>query len=445
MQIDIVKKLCPICSRNKTRHQGISLMGHTIPSEAIERFTRSKESFFEEDNAIERYKRNLSESTHHIAISSVLRFCWISHLTPKQLLEMEPRKLRMLLTDFETFVLNGYDNPTLDLQKYLTRTQALAIGRSIKGFLKANFVNFTETEYKGIFQKLFDMAIPRKKNYVPTKIDIRKAYSYATKRDKLVIHFLTNCCLRREELLGLTWKKLDLDREYTKLDLEDFELKGHGRGKYSGCHYTMIICESLRKALIEYKEETLKRFRDNLIPISEDEFKKRAIFSSSDITEDKGEKTIRPLEYSSLGNAFDDLRKKSGVPLSCHSFRYYSQGIAIRTLGKDSQWIYFFLGHKLPTILSHYARDYENYDEVLKAFKKLEPYLDLFYDETKVKEQLTQRAIELQREGKDMSEIIDTVVKERNEMFLSEITQLKTRMVELQKESELEKRRRTEE
>jgi hypothetical protein len=412
-------------------------IGHIIPQKAREKFVDSKESIFENDNTVKRYMNSLSPKSRRVALTSLIRGCWILHKTPKEIMELEPKKLRMLLNDFETFVLDGYKNPTLYLEKYLTKNQCLGIGKALKGFIKTNAVKLGDLEYKAIFKNLFDLPIDSD-IFTPNKNDIRTVYSHATETFKLLIHFETNCPLRREEVQeSLTWNKLgDLSLPYQKIDFVDTELKGHGIGKYKGCHFTMIICESLRKALLEYKEKEKKRFRDNLIPISEEEFNNLPIFLSSDISETEGEKTIEPLSYSAYGNAFYSLQKRTKIPLSFHSFRYYVQEVIEKMLGTDSPWNYFFLGHKLPLIQATYSHLYKNYDEVLKAFKKVEPYLDLFYDETKVNDQLKIRFTQLKAEGKTDSEALDGVLRERSQMLVQEMNTFRETMLSQIKQSE---------
>jgi len=446
MNIDIPNKYCPICSKNKKRRQGVSLIGHTIPEIALQRFINSKESVFEEDNVVRRYMKNLpSERTHGIAIRSLMRFCWIVHKTPREIIAMNPRKLRLLLQDFEDYVLKGYsEEPTFWLEKVLPKHQCLHIAKSIKGFLKANAYPFTEMEYKSIFtQTLFKMQIKKKKEYIPTKDDIREAYAWANERDKLIIHFLTNIPLRREELLKVTWKKLgDLSKPYPKVDFYDVELKGSGVGKYKGCHLTMIICESLRKALIERKEKEKQRFKDNGIMITDEEFENLPVFLSSDVKEEDGKKRIEPLSFSAIGNMFFDIQRRAKIPISCHSFRYYVQSITNKILGINSPFSYYFVGHKLPRILANYDKIYNDYNEVLEAFKKIEPYVDLFYDETKITDQLKARALELQAQGKSLTEIVDTILKERTQMLIKEMTSvLPTLQLELEKAEEKYKKR----
>jgi hypothetical protein len=222
-------------------------------------------------------------------------------------------------------------------------------------------------------------------------------------------------------------------------------LKGHGKRKYRNTHFTAIICESLRKALIELRQKERERFRQNGIIISEDDFNKLPIFLSSDVTLEQGQKTIKPLEFSALGNIFFMLQKRVKIPLSCHSFRYYVQGVCDRILGKDSVWTLFFLGHKLPTIKASYDKDYLNYDLALENFKKIEPYVDLFYDESKIEDRLKLRFTELKAQGKTDDEALEQIFKERTQMLLSEMNSFKKEIFVNIEKAEKEYKRRTEE
>jgi len=452
--IRIPMKFCPICS--KIRKSGSSLIGHTVPEQALERFINSKESIFEDDNSVRRYMNKLSENSRPSAIRGLMRFCWIVGKTPKELLAMNPKRLKMLLEDFETYVLEKYENPTYNLEQYFPKHTCLQVSKAIKGFIKANGVGLTELEYKSIFtDRIFKMAIPKQKDYAPTKKDIRTAYSHAPESSKLLLHFLTNVPLRRGELKHLTWKKLgDLAKPYPKIDFFDVELKGSGKGKYKDTHLTMIISESLRKELLKHKESERQRFKDNGILITDEQFENLQVFLSSDTLETEEGKKILPLSKSAIGNLFNDLQRKSRIPLSCHSFRYYVQGVTIKVLGKDSPFTYYFIGHKLPMILAKYSKIWQNKDEVLEEFKKVEPYLDLFYDETKLGDQLKLRAFELwnqkkplnpEEQMKALGEVVDTILKERSQMLIKEMTELKeTMFLELRK-AEKEYKRRYEE
>jgi hypothetical protein len=475
--IDVSLKTCPICTRNKNRVQGTSLMGHTIPEKARKRFILSSESILNGDNLIQRYERSLSQSTKGIAIRSIMRFCWIVHKTPKELMSMDLKELRKLLDDFETFFLGQYKNPnpTVDFEKIIPRNQCRAIASSVKGFLKRNEIGFTDKQYEVIFENLFALAVPKQKHYVPTKEDLRKAYSHVPESSKILIHFLTNVPLRRTEALkAITWNKIGfpiideqtkqsrfissyipiydkvreglIEKSYPEIILEAESLKGHGNRKYKNTHFVAIICESLRKALIELRQKERERFRQNGIIISEDEFNNLPIFLSSDTTtNNQGQKEIRPLEFSALGNVFFMLQKRTKIPLSCHSFRYYVQGVCDRMLGKDSVFALFFLGHKLPTIKASYDLDYLNYDLALENFKKIEPYVDLFYDENKIEDKLKMRFTQLKTEGKTDSEALDTIFKERSQMLVQEMNSFKGVILGQIEKSEEEHKRRTKE
>lgn len=198
--------------------------------------------------------------------------------------------------------------------------------------------------------------------------------------------------------------------------------------------------------MIELRQKERERFRQNGIIISEDEFNKLPIFLSSDTTtNNEGQKEIRPLEFSALGNVFFMLQRRTKIPLSCHSFRYYVQGICDRMLGKDSVWTLFFLGHKLSTIKASYDKDYLNYDLALENFKKIEPYIDLFYDESKIEDKLKLRFTELKTQGKTDNEALEQIFKERTQMLLSEMNSFKKEIFVNIEKAEKEYKRRTEE
>lgn len=80
MQIKIENKVCPIC--------GKSLVTHQIPKEALERFINSSVSIRNGDNVVKRYASSLQKTSQVPSLRGVMRFCWIVHKTPKELIDM---------------------------------------------------------------------------------------------------------------------------------------------------------------------------------------------------------------------------------------------------------------------------------------------------------------------------------------------------------------------
>jgi len=90
-----------------------NLITHTIPEEAIKRFINSKECYCNGDNVVQRYLNSLSPKTIARNSRGILRFCWIVHKTPRQLVEMGYNKMGLrdvseiekMLDDSETYCL----------------------------------------------------------------------------------------------------------------------------------------------------------------------------------------------------------------------------------------------------------------------------------------------------------------------------------------------------
>lgn len=358
-----------------------------------------------------------------------------------------------MLDDFESYCLESYKNPTLSFSKFLPKNTAILIGKGIKGFYKWNKIDLANATLK----RLFRMPKEKKRTYVPTKKDIRKFRDYANPRDKLLIEFTTNVPLRRQEIVeSLTWRKLDLTKPYPMTVFKAHELKGHGVGRYEGCLFLGIICESVRKKLIERKKEEELRFQREKekwegkgYTFTSEFTDKTNVFLSSEITINEEEKTvsIEPLSYKAIGNLIYAVQKRVKIPLSIHKLRDYFQDTINAHAGEDANSVYAnaMTAHKIEGTKRIYSHPEKQYHRVLEVFKKLEPYVDLDYDETKAKDKMKRRAKELQEQGKPIEEIIEVIMRERTQMLLTEMTSLKETMLSEVQKAETEYKKRTEE
>jgi len=428
MQINISSKICPVCKK--------SLITHKIPEEAIQRFINSKESFYNDDNVVQRYLNSLSPKTVIGNSRAILRFCWIVHMTPRELIEMakkDKNDTEKMLDDLETYCLQTYENPTFDFNQTLPKNTAKFIAKAIKGFYAWNKLSM---ERKTLF-KLMKLRTEKQRNFLPTKKDIRAFRDMASPRDRLLIEFNANIPLRREEIEeSLVWKKLDLTEPYKMVIFEDFELKGHGKGKFEGCLFLGIICESVRAKLIQRKKEEEERFKamkekyEALGYKFVSEFTEDTkVFLSSEVTinEETKEVSIEPLSYKAVGNMIQSIQKRSGIPLSLHKLRDYFQDQINSHCGSDSVSVYAncFIAHKIEGTKRIYSHPEKQYEDVLRVWKKIEPFVDLDYDESQINIKLKDRARQLQSEGKSIDEILDTVLKERTQMLITEVSSLK--------------------
>jgi hypothetical protein len=412
------------------------LITHKIPEEAIQRFINSKESFYNNDNVVQRYLNSLSPKTVIGNSRAILRFCWIIHMTPRELIEMAKKDkddTEKMLDDAETYCLQSYENPTFDFNKTLPKNTAKFIAKAVKGFYKLNKLSMERVT----LAKLMKLRTEKQRNFLPTKKDIRAFRDMASPRDRLLIEFNTNIPLRREEISeSLTWKKLDLTKPYSMIIFHDFQLKGSGKGKFEGCLFLGIISESVRQKLIQRKKEEEERFRTMkekyealgykfVSEFTED----TKVFLSSEVTinEETKEVSIEPLSYKAVGNMIQSIQKRSGIPLSLHKLRDYFQDQINSHCGEDANSVYAncFIAHKIAGTKRIYSHPEKQYQDVLRVWKKVEAYIDLDFDETQINIKLKDRARQLQSEGKGIDEILDTVLKERTQMLIQEVSSLK--------------------
>lgn len=482
MQIDIPRKKCPICNK--------PLTCHVIPKEALKRFIESKESIYEDpilgrDNVVKRYEKSLSQTSKAGSIKNLMRFCWTTHLTPKQLIALaykDKRIVEKLCDDWEDYVLEKYENPTLDFgNQALNKHTCVHIAKSVKGFFKRNKLSLSDVTFSRIFD--FKARIPRKRTYVPTKKDIRTFWNMALPRDKLLIQFGVNVPLRREEmcgqlhtgqwaLTGVTWEKLgDLTKPHPMLIFEDWELKGQGKDQYEGCLFIGFLSESVRKGLIERKKQEQERFR-----LTKDEWEdkgytfisefteKTKVFLSSQRRINEKEKTvsINPLGYHAIGNVMMRNQRRCGIPLHFHCFRNFFQDMLnvysrknteAREIGQEDYSVFenVLVGHKIQGTKRIYSNPEKYGDEILKVWKQVEPYIDLEFPE-KTKEQLVKSKFKELREkyikeGKESEEASDlafeVVLKEQRMMLLKDMDSLKDTMKEALVEADKKYRRKT--
>ena len=474
MEIKIEGKICPICKK--------PLVTHPIRQKALDRFMNSKASIRnkDNDNVMKRYARSLAKTSQINSLRAIMKFCRIVHKTPAELINMGYKKIsenyeirdtseiEKMLEDFETYCLEAYQNPTLDFAKILPKNTCLLIGKSVRGFFRVNKFDLPQET----LSNLFSMRIDKKKDYVPTKKDIKRFISYANPRDKLLFEFATNIPLRRQEitgqdvtgewsLTGLTWAKLgDLSQPYPMIVFKDYELKGRAKKKYQGCLFIGILCESLRKKLLTRKDEERLRFQkekekwESKGYVFKSEFSENTkVFLSSEVTIEGKTVTIEPLSYKAIGHAQTTIQRRTKLGLSIHLLRDYLQNMLNAHAREDFNSVYAnaMLSHKIEGTARFYSHPEQQYDQVLEVFKKVEPYIDLDYDETKIQNIMLQKAKELRKklkkEGKSEDEILEKVIgkimKERTQMLIADMAILKDTMLSEIKNAEIQHKRRT--
>jgi len=420
-------------------------INQSIPREALKRYLLSNAVKYKGENCLYNYLKTLSSTVQDMYARLILRFSWIVNMTISDLVELGKKDvegLNKLLSDFEDWILEEYKNPSKSLEKILKKSQLLNMCKGVKGLLRANGVSVD----RKIFQRIFNMHLEPKRGYVPTKEEIKKFYAQAGNRLKLIIQFLTNVPLRRKELLELKWSDLNLKEKEPILVLKSSRLKGGGRGRYEGCTFAMVICDNLRQALKKRKEEEQSRFKrlyeSEVKRLSEkglemETIKKKLkhlewsdeihVFLSSyyEYDEEKDVYYIKPLSWKTLGNEFNKLAKKTGIPITVHSFRYYVESTILSVQGRNSPMLDLALGHKPMGVRSRYGKLYEDKAKMRELFKELEPYLDLLYEGEK-KEQIAKKKFrEALAQGKNPDEAFEIALKTYEQFLLRDFHAMK--------------------
>ena len=435
----IPSKRCPIC--------GKYLINHNIPFTAVQRFINSKHSVLNGQNLVLKYFSTLLTSSIEMASRGLIRSCWILGMTPKELIELglnNKQELKKKLDSLDLYLVNYFNTlKTPSTHPVITKHSVKNICRSLAGFLRVNGV----VQRGELFPRVFSMNIPKQRNYLPSKSDLKKLYHYAkTLRDKCLIQFLVNCPLRKREITRVKWSDIDFSEEYPILTIEDKRLKGEGKGKYAGCRFAMVVCKNLKKLLEKLKEQEQARFRqcrrkeiERLVqkgyPLNEaEEMTKHLIwnedlpiFLSSDFTMDKrkGVRVIKKLEQRSIGYLFNELQKISGLPISPHLFRNYLETVITSKLGQANPLVDLALAHKPTGVRSKYQEVWRNKEQMLQWYKKIEPYIDLELEPKKKVEIALKKFKELKAKGVTEEEAFTKAFETVQMMFLKEMTEVK--------------------
>ena len=326
----VLEELKPILKTQTRKFHVPKRINQPIPREALKRYFLSNAVKYKGENCLYNYLKTLSSTVQDMYARLILRFSWIVNMTLSELVELGRKnveELNKLLNDFEDWILEEYQNPSKSLSKVLKKSQLLNMAKGVKGCLRANGVNVD----RRVFQRIFSMHLEPQRGFVPNKDEIKKFYTQANDRLKLIIQFLTNVPLRRKELLELKWKDLNLEEKEPILVLKAHRLKGSGKGRYEGCTFAMVICENLRKALKKRKEDEQKRFKrlyesevkrlsDKGLDMETIKRKLKHLEWSDDIhvflssyyeyDEERDVYYIKPLSWKTLGNEFNRLGKK---------------------------------------------------------------------------------------------------------------------------------------
>jgi len=458
----VLEELKPMLKTQTRKFHVPKRINQPIPREALKRYLLSNAVKYNGENVLYTYLKTLSSTVQDMYARLILRFSWIVKMTIADLIELgkkDVEELNKLLNDFEEYILEEYKNPSKSLEKTLKKSQLLNMCKGVKGLLRANHVNVD----RKVFQRIFNMHLEPQRGYVPTKEEIKRFYAQAGNRLKLVIQFLTNVPLRRKELLELRWSDLNLEEKEPILVLKAHRLKGSGRGRYEGCVFAMVICENLRKALKKRKEEEQSRFKrlyesevkrlsDKVLGMETIKKKLKHLEWSDDIhvflssyyeyDEERDVYYIKPLSWKTLGNEFNKLAKKTGIPITVHSFRYFTETTILNVQGRNSPMLDLALGHKMSGVRSRYGKLYEDKAKMRELFKELEPYLDLLYEGEK-KEQIAKKKFqEALAQGKTPDEAFEVALKTYEQFLLRDFQAMKEILKKEMKEASKEYERK---
>jgi len=435
----IPSKKCPIC--------GKYLINHNIPFSAVQRFINSRYSIVNGQNVVLKYFSTLLPSSIEMASRGLIKACWILHMTPKEIVQLginNKEELKKKLDSLDLYLVNYFSSlSSPSTHPVISKHSVKNICRSLAGFLRVNGV----VQRGELFPRVFSMNIPKQKNYLPSKSDLKKLYHYAkTLRDKCLIQFLVNCPLRKREITRVKWSDIDLSEEYPILTIEDKRLKGQGKGKYQGCRFSMVVCKNLKRLLKKLKEVEQARFRqcrrkeiERLVQegysLNEAEEKTKhliwsdnlPIFLSSDFVMDKrrGVRIIKRLEQRSIGYLFNELQKISGLPISPHLFRNYLETIITSKLGQANPLVDLALAHKPTGVRSKYQEVWKDKEQMIKWFKVIEPYIDLELEPKKKVEIALKTFKELKAKGISEEEAFTKAFEKVQMMLLKEMTEVK--------------------
>ena len=198
--------------------------------------------------------------------------------------------------------------------------------------------------------------------------------------------------------------------------------------------------------MLERKKEELERFK----ALYESEFKRLSdkglnketikqklkhlewsddthVFLSSDNTYNKQKDVyeIRPLAWKTLGNEFNQLKKRTGIPITCHSFRYYVESVILSVQGRNSPLLDYALGHKPMGVRARYGKLYEDKERMRELFKELEPYLDLMYEPKKKENIAREKFREAIRQGKTPEEAFEIAMKMYEQFLIQDFRTIK--------------------
>lgn len=270
-------------------------------------------------------------------------YCYWAEINPNLLLALKDDRSSTKAEEMlDTFV--------ADKDTGLTQPGKYNVIIAVKSFFKHN--------YKDLAKASGAIEYTAKKQYKPTKEDLRKLYRQCyNPRDRSMLTFI--CCtgIAKETLSKITWGHLEKDwqtKDTPHISIGPELIKGHGRGRYKGVRQETFLTPEAKRDLIEYKEWITKRTgqpvttKDNIYVMIR--------------------KPFEPCSYDRIGSIFIEMADRAGVPFSPHDARRYVQ-TALEEARIPANWARKIRGRKVrgeeapyskPTIekLRQFYRDY---------------------------------------------------------------------------------------
>ncbi len=188
----------------------------------------------------------------------------------------------------------------------------------------------------------FDMPrIAKKRQPVLTAAQLTELVKVCNVRDRAVLLFMADSGLRRQEVINLNWKDVDMETGLVQV------LRGKGRKDRSA-----VIGATTRRALLAYRR-TLKK-ADSQLPTA-------PLFQT---------RSGRRFKGCGLLRIFQSLTERTGIHVTAHAMRRTFTILSLRA-GMDPLYLQNLAGWEDLTMLNHYAQ-MEDID-LLQAHKAHSP------------------------------------------------------------------------
>jgi len=356
-----------------------------------------------------RYIDSLTTSQSKKRYSRVItHYCKLCGLNPHELVNLgttDEEKIRNASIKLQDFCDDWLRQKQQGIE-LAPLSEMISLIMSVRGFYKRNWLKLKE----GVGDNVLLLAPSELGTYTPSKEEANEFREIMRgKRDKMMIHLVSCCPLRKEEVRNLNWKDIqDFDEDYPYILLPSKRLKGKGR--YKGVWFFGVICKTLKKELVEWQNEQKRVCKKQKIQWSET----MPIFTTWN-----RKMKIRGLEFwgltAILRRATKDYKTKTQKRITLHDFRRYFR----RQLNKAREsgipipedYDYWFLGHKLEGVNYAYSQIEANIPNMIRIFEELEPFIDIDLEEPK--ETKYQR---LEREKADLLDKVKDLTKQISEL-----------------------------